>query len=86
MVGTAASASSVASAIASHMGISVLASVILEALSNAMDVISNGLAQESASHGIRVTYNETTRYYVNPATGHREYYETSYGLVSAGTY
>lgn len=86
MVGAAATASSVASAVAKHLGISALASLILKSISGAMKVISKGLAQASPSHGIQVTYNETARYYVNPATGHREYYETSYGLVSAGTY
>lgn len=79
-------ASSIAKAVCRIARIPGLLATIIKSVSGLINQIAGGVAGGSPSHGIKVVYNETIRYYVNPATGHKEYYETSWGLVSFSLY
>lgn len=85
-IGHASDAASIAASIGAIIGIPPIAVFLVDFVSNNIGWILMATDEGSPNHGLEITYRETIRYYVNPATGHKEYYETSYGFMQATSY
>lgn len=78
-------AAGIAASIGGVLGFPIFSFIIGFVSDNLGLIISNTKSGDS-NHGIRIDYTEIIRYYQNPATGHREYYDSHEQLNSISTY
>lgn len=75
----------IAAAVAGVIGFPI-AAMLVALVNGQIGWVLQAIDNADPNHGIRVEYTETDRYEVNPATGHKTYYDTVRGFVGAEFY
>lgn len=85
-LGYASDAVSIANAIAKCIGFPILASFMIDFVNDNIGWLLMNIKGASTKNGVIVSYNYYDRYYLNPATGHKEFYERCWGFTSMTRY